>query len=166
MSRLALVAVESLGVDFEAWPRNRIGICLAVRAGSLTTDVEFWNGRDAVGGPSPTLFAYTLPSSAMGEIAIRYRITGPNLCLVGSDAALLAEARDCLRREEADACICVACDVVSPAAAEMIRGAAAATACALFLQRGGAGLHVLREIDRDMKLLCDKISSQKSACPK
>src|SRR5213595_270808 len=73
LSRLAVLAVESLQVDFDSVPRDRIGICLAVRAGSLTTDVEYWKDRDAAGGPSPTLFAYTLPSSALGEIAIRYR---------------------------------------------------------------------------------------------
>src|SRR5215212_4071054 len=101
VSRLALVAVESLGVNFEALPRDRIGICLAVRAGSLTTDVEFWNGRDAVGGPSPTLFAYTLPSSAIGEIAIRYRLTGPNLCFVGSETIAVSEARALIQSHEA-----------------------------------------------------------------
>src|ERR1044071_8902026 len=67
VNQLALLAVELLGVDFEKRPRERIGICLAAQAGSLSTDVEFWKGRDAVGGPSPTLFAYTLPSAAMGE---------------------------------------------------------------------------------------------------
>ena len=139
LSQLALLAVESLGVNFDAVPRDRIGICLAVRAGSLTTDVEYWKGRLAAGGPSPTLFAYTLPSSAIGEIAIRHRITGPNLCLIGNDQALLPEARDWIRRGEADACVCVACDVVSVAAAELIQGPAAATARAFFAQRGGAG---------------------------
>jgi len=87
-SQLALLAVEALGLDFQAWPRDRIGICLAARSGSLAADLDFWSGRDAAGGPSPTLFAYTLPSAAIGEIAIRHRITGPDLCLVGGDAAL------------------------------------------------------------------------------
>lgn len=160
LSQLALLAVESLNVNFESIPRDRIGICLSVRAGSLTTDIEYWKGRDAVGGPSPTLFAYTLPSSAIGEIAIRHRITGPNLCLVGDERWLLNEARDWIRRGEADACICVACDVVSSAAAELIREPPAANACALFVQRGVNGLHILREIDRDMKSLCDTVRCQ------
>src|ERR1035438_8185933 len=73
-SQLALLAVEKLGVNFEPLRRERIAICLAARAGSLSTDVEFWKGRDALGGPSPTLFAYTLPSAAIGEIAIRHRL--------------------------------------------------------------------------------------------
>src|SRR5580692_10117366 len=78
-SQLALMAVESLDLDFGKFSRDRIAICLAARAGSLSTDFVYWQGRDAVGGPSPTLFAYTLPSAAIGEIAIRHRLTGPNL---------------------------------------------------------------------------------------
>jgi hypothetical protein len=56
-SQLALLAVASLNIDFNEHPRDRIGICLATSAGSLSTDVNFWNGRNGVGGPSPTLFA-------------------------------------------------------------------------------------------------------------
>jgi 3-oxoacyl-(acyl-carrier-protein) synthase len=147
-SQLALLAVESLGVDFNTHPHERIGICLGARAGSLAADFEFWRGRDAVGGPSPTLFAYTLPSAAIGEIAIRYRLTGPNLCLVG-DASVLSEAGDWLRRGEVDACLCVECDVITPALGEMIRLRPAARACALFLRRGG-GWRQFGENDRDM----------------
>src|SRR5580704_4935212 len=83
-SQMALLAVEELGLDFEALPRERIGVCLVATAGSLATDAEYWKHRDAVGGPSPTLFAYTLPSAAIGEIAIRHRLTGPDLCFVGA----------------------------------------------------------------------------------
>ena len=120
LSQLALLSVESLGIDFETLDRSRIGVCMAVRAGSLPTDIEYWKGRNDAGGPSPTLFAYTLPSSAIGEIAIRYRLTGPNLCFVGTDAMLLAEARDLVERREADGCLCVACNVITPAASELI----------------------------------------------
>src|SRR5215475_6671441 len=90
LSQLALLSVESLGIDFDTIDRGRIGVCISVCAGSLATDIEYWKGRNEVGGPSPTLFAYTLPSSAIGEIAIRYQLTGPNLCFVGTDAMLLA----------------------------------------------------------------------------
>jgi 3-oxoacyl-(acyl-carrier-protein) synthase len=134
-SQLALLAVESLGVDFGKFSRDRIAICLAASAGSLSTDFDFWAGRDAVGGPSPTLFAYTLPSAAIGEIAIRHRLTGPNLCFVGDDKMLLPEATDLLRRGAADACVCVYCEVVSSAVAETMRVPPAARASAFFLSR-------------------------------
>ena len=161
-SQLVFLAVESLGANFEAHPRDRIGICLAAEAGSLATDLEFWRTRDAVGGPSPTVFAYTLPSAAMGVIAIRHGITGPNLCMVGEDC-ILAEARDMLRRGEVDACLCLSYNVVTPELGVLIRAVPDARACALFLQRGGGGLRRLQENDRDISSVCVALCSEKSA---
>jgi len=160
-SQLALLAVESLRINFDALPRERIAVCLAAAAGSLATDVDFWKGRDAVGGPSPTLFAYTLPSATIGEVAIRFRLTGPNLCLVGPDSLALSEAAHLIEESEADGCVCVACEVVTADAAKVVEGSPAASACALFLQEGGNGLHELREIDRDMKTLCALFCARK-----
>jgi 3-oxoacyl-(acyl-carrier-protein) synthase len=132
-SQLALLAVELLGIDFGKFSRERIAICLAAKNGSLSTDFDFWQGRDAVGGPSPTLFAYTLPSAAIGEIAIRHRLTGPNLCFVGDDKLLLSEATDLIQHDEADSCVCVYCDIVNAGAAKMIHALSAARARAFFL---------------------------------
>jgi 3-oxoacyl-(acyl-carrier-protein) synthase len=134
-SQLALLAVELLGVEFGKFSRDRIAVCLVANAGSSSADFDFWQGRDAVGGPSPTLFAYTLPSAAIGEIAIRHRLTGPNLCFVGDDKILLPEAADLIQREEADSCVCVYCDVVNVGAAKIIEVPAAASARAHFLTR-------------------------------
>ncbi len=138
-SRLALLAVESLASKFDTVPRDRIAICLAARAGSLSTDVEYWKGRALVGGPSPTLFAYTLPSAAIGEIAIRHKLTGPNLCFVGGDAELLAEARDLIYRGEADGCVCISCNIVTAEAAALIHELPLTRACAFFVTAGGEG---------------------------
>jgi 3-oxoacyl-(acyl-carrier-protein) synthase len=143
LSQLALLAVESLSVHFESMPRDRIGICLAAPSGSLSTDFEYWKGRDSVGGPSPTLFAYTLPSAAIGEIAIRHRITGPNLCFVGGAELALAEATDLVRRSEVEGCLCVTCNSLSEGASELIHGVPAAEACAHFLTRKGTAYGVL-----------------------
>jgi 3-oxoacyl-(acyl-carrier-protein) synthase len=135
-SQLALLAVTSLKINFSALPLDRIGICLAAGAGSLSTDFDFWKGRNAVGGPSPTLFAYTLPSAAVAEIAIHFGLTGPNLCFVGDDKLLLPEATDLIQRGEADSCVCVYCDVVSADAAKMIYTPSVARASAHFLTHG------------------------------
>lgn len=162
-SQLAVLAVESLGLDFETLRRDRVGICLAARAGSLTTDVNFWSGRDNAGGPSPTLFAYTLPSAAIGEIAIRHRLTGPNLCWVGGSAGLIAEAVQMIRNSEADACLCVECQVISPELAALIQSPTAARACALFVQRGGSGHPLPGENHRDIESWCDLLSPPKRA---
>jgi 3-oxoacyl-(acyl-carrier-protein) synthase len=159
---LALLAVESLKMDFNEFARDRVGICLATSVGSLSTDVNFWQGRNGVGGPSPTLFAYTLPSAAVGEIAIHYKLTGPNLCFVGDDQIVLPEAVDLIRRGAADGCVCVFSEVVSADLAKIISSPPAAAAWAVFLKRGD-GRHEWREFDRDMKALCALISQTKSA---
>lgn len=162
-SQLAVLAVEKLGVTFDCLPSHRIAICLSARAGSLTTDVDYWGGRDTAGGPSPTLFAYTLPSAAIGEIAIRYRLTGPNLCFVGDDTVLVSEAADLIRRGEADACVCISSEIVSAAAADWIGLAPSARACAAFLTAAGPGLCPLGENSRDMASICALASARNSA---
>jgi len=136
-SQLALLAVESLGLNWEKVPRERMAVCLAAKTGSLSTDLEFWRGRNGLGGPSPTLFAYTLPSAAIGEIAIRHQLTGPNLCFIGDDQILQSEAADLIERGEADGCICVNCEVISAELAKMISLPPSASATATFLQRDG-----------------------------
>jgi 3-oxoacyl-(acyl-carrier-protein) synthase len=138
--QLALLAVEPLAPHFEALARNRIAIVLGNRASSLSTDVDYWKGRDTVGGPSPTLFTYTLPSAAIGEIAIRHRLTGPNLCLVGNSRDLLREGAELLRQGEADACLCVFVNAVSATLASLTGMNASATACTALLQAGGQGI--------------------------
>lgn len=153
-SQLALLAVEALEIDFASLTRDRIGICLTAQVGSLSTDAAFWEGRNAVGGPSPTLFAYTLPSAAVGEIAIRHRLTGPNLCFVGQNAGALNEAVDLIIRGEAETCLAVFCHVITPALAAMIQSSPAAQAGALFLQRGVDGLRRWQENDRDIAAIC------------
>ena len=162
-SQLAVLAVESLGIDFDTLRRDRVGICLAARAGSLATDVNYWSGRDNAGGPSPTLFAYTLPSSAIGEIAIRHRLTGPNLCWVGGSAGLIEEAVQLIRNGEAEACLCVEYHIISPELAAVIQSPAAAWACALFVQRGDSGHPLPGENHRDIESWCDLLSPPKRA---
>jgi 3-oxoacyl-(acyl-carrier-protein) synthase len=163
-SQLALLAVASLKINFAALPLDRIGICLAASAGSLTTDFNFWKGRDSVGGPSPTLFAYTLPSAAVGEIAIHFGLTGQNLCFVGDDKNLLPSAVDLIRNDQVGCCLCVFCEVVSAEVGKIISSPPAATACAIFLRRaeGFGDLREVREFDRDMKSLCALLCAPKS----
>lgn len=132
-SQLSLLAVANLNVDFSRYAPGRIGIIFAASAGSLSTDVNFWNSRTGVGGPSPTLFAYTLPSAAVGEIAIHFKLTGPDLCFVGDGKNLQREAEDMIARGEADACVCIFCEAVTATCAEVISAAPIAKAEALFI---------------------------------
>jgi hypothetical protein len=160
-SQLSLLAVEPFAPRFDAFARDRIAIVLAARAGSLPTDVAYWNGREAVGGLSPTLFTYTLPSAALGEIAIRHRLTGPNLCFAGDDRDVLPEAAELLRRREADACVCVLTQVVSPELTRLIPLSETASATAILLEREGPGLAAWGENHRDMATFCATLRAQK-----
>jgi 3-oxoacyl-(acyl-carrier-protein) synthase len=160
-SQLALLAVEPFAPHFDSVARDRIAIVLAARAGSLPTDVAYWAGRDAVGGLSPTLFTYTLPSAAIGEIAIRHRLTGPNLCFVGASLDVVAEAAELLRTHEADACVCIFANVISPALIQMIPNPEAASSYAVLLRRDGPGLIELGENHRDMEALCATLRALK-----
>lgn len=159
-SQLALLAVEPLAVGFDSIERDRIAICLAAQASSLVTDVEYWKGRNAAGGPSPTLFTYTLPSAAIGEIAIRHRLTGPNLCLVGRSDDVLPEAADLIRRGETDACVCVYVKAISTDLAGLIALPTASISCAALLRRSDRGLQEWEEIGRDMESICANLRAQ------
>jgi len=160
-SQLALLTVEPLAEQLRAIPGHRIAIVLAARVGSLPTDVEYWKGRHAVGGLSPTLFTYTLPSAAIGEIAIRHGLTGPNLCFVGDSKDVLSEAVELLQTDAADGCVCVYTHVVSPDLTAMISLPETAQAGAIFLQRNGPGLMELGENRRDMESLCANLRAPK-----
>lgn len=160
-SQLALLAVEPFAPHFDALARERIAIVLAARTGSLPTDVAYWQGRDAVGGLSPTLFTYTLPSAALGEIAIRHRLTGPNLCFVGASDDVLPEAAELIESGGVDACVCVFTHVVSPALTLMISQPETARAGAILLQRHGPGLAALGENRRDMERFCANLGTPK-----
>lgn len=156
-SQLALLAVSRLEVSFDGLARDRIAICLGTGMGSLPTDWEFWQSRLEVGGASPMLFTYTLPSSPIGEIAIQFRLTGPNACFVGDERLAVAEGVAMLRRGEADACVCIGCSVVSEAVADLSGKPPQAGAYALFLQRGSPENGRRDGISRDLQGLVDSI---------
>ena len=156
-SQLVLVAVERLNIPFGALRRDRVGLCLASRSGSLSTDADFWNSRLEVGGPSPTLFTYTLPSAPLGELAIRHQLTGPNLCLVGDERLALPAATGLIVRGEADSCVCVTCEVVSDDLAAVIGSPAQARAYALYLACESNGRPARDEFGRDMESIVNTL---------
>ncbi len=112
MSRLGLMATELLDAGLDSLPperRERIGVCVETCAGSLATDVRFLRT------PKPTLFTYTLPSTVIGEICIRYRLKGPVLCLLSAEPSgrsALTEALDWLDQDDAEACLCLEAEVI------------------------------------------------------
>jgi len=126
LSRVGLMAVELLAMDWSRLERERVGVCVESRLGSLATDLRFLETI------SPSVFTYTLPSTVIGEVCIRHRLKGPVLCLIpGADARgrALETALEWLRRGEAAACVCLACEAVDKKVAGLLRFADDATAC-------------------------------------
>jgi hypothetical protein len=110
VSRLGIMAVELLDARLEslaAEERDEMGICVETRTGCIATDLAFLEM------PLASTFAYTLPSTVIGEICIRHRFRGPVACVMplpGRDGAL-ETVRGWLARDEARLGIGIACDV-------------------------------------------------------
>jgi hypothetical protein len=60
-------------------------VVLCSEAGYAATDRLFESERRA-GSADPQRFAYTLPSTPIGELSIRLKLQGPGLVLLGADA--------------------------------------------------------------------------------
>jgi 3-oxoacyl-(acyl-carrier-protein) synthase len=120
MCRLGFMAVELLDAHFEARPavqRDRLGVCVESFTGSLDTDIRFAQT------PRPSIFAYTLPSTVIGEICIRFGFRGPVLSLVaerpgGENAG--TEAAAWLATGEADLALCLSLEALNPSTARTL----------------------------------------------
>ncbi|MBI5482532.1 MAG: hypothetical protein HY906_26995, partial [Deltaproteobacteria bacterium] len=94
------------------------GLCLGTAYGCHAVNEDFYRGllRDGARGASPRLFAYTLPSSPVGEAAIAFAARGPVLTLAqGWDAGLAAaaEAARLCHHGQAEVVIAGGSDVLS-----------------------------------------------------
>jgi hypothetical protein len=112
-----------------AWQPETTGVLLGSSHGCHKTD-ELYLKSVLDGQPSPRLFAYTLPSSPIGEISILHGLLGPGLAVVSGRSAgmeALAEAQALLERGPTTASIVVAVEVADPAwPAEPLHDAAVA----------------------------------------
>jgi hypothetical protein len=127
LCRFAVAAAEMLGLP--ELPRSEyrpdMAIVLGTRYGCFGVDAEFFHSMFRPEGASPMLFTYTLPNVAIGELAIRHRISGQNLCLsAGTESGLLAfwESFRLIERKEAAACLCLAADALPSKTAEHLKG--------------------------------------------
>ena len=119
---LATVACSSalrdaaLDPNDTSWCGDRTAIVFGSAYGCHATNEQYYRQLRAE-GPSPRLFAYTLPSSPAGELSIQHRITGPVTTLTaGRTAGLdaLAEAQALIDSGRADRAVCVAAEVGTP----------------------------------------------------
>jgi len=136
LSRLGLMAVEMLGVEFA--DKDEVGVVLETRCGSLLADRQFLRTL------SPSVFTYTLPSTAIGEICIRHKLRGPVLCLLtetGDGRQALERAQAWLRSGDVKSCLCLYADA---------SGDGPAQAGALYLRepvtRTGSLIEICREL--------------------
>jgi 3-oxoacyl-[acyl-carrier-protein] synthase III len=128
-SRLALAAATAALRHAELSPSaldgERVAIVLGSTLGSYEANAQH---RDLLAQeqPSPRVFAATLPSTPVGEIAIRLGARGPLLALaqgVGSDLAALDQARRLLLAGRADLVLAGVCDAIPEHLRERYTGA-------------------------------------------
>jgi len=87
--RLAFSAACLLFSGTAAPPGDRTGICMAAPFGSLSADLRYMEAT-ARGVPSPGLFSATLPSSPATEIAICFKLKGPNRVFTQAGSSAVA----------------------------------------------------------------------------
>jgi len=114
LARFVCLAAEALGVDFP----TDTALVLDTAMGCLHSDRRFEKSLHEV--IKPAVFPYTLPSTCLGELAIRHSITGLSLCLTTPDcSAGLEEAGRLLDLGEAAAALVCRGDVVPPEVLKM-----------------------------------------------
>jgi hypothetical protein len=87
LSKLAVLAAEIILKDTELYKvadKDSVAVVLANASSSLVADTRY---QQTISNPenyfpSPSLFVYTLPNIAIGEICIRHKIYGENVFLI------------------------------------------------------------------------------------
>lgn len=106
---LALTSLPNL-------PEKETGIVVGLPYGSASTDLRYIESM-LTGFPSPALFSATLPSSALAEITIFFKIRGPNRVISEgkmTGIATLDHACRLLRLGKADRVVAVITYAVDP----------------------------------------------------
>ncbi len=128
-----------------------VGAVVSTAFGTLATDHDYLATAipDRGAQASPNLFAYTLPNVLLGEVAIRFRLTGPTYVVSGSRPGHLDAVREALailKTGEADGMLAGCCDVPPP---ETCPAGADFTPGALFLMLRPAGGNSLGWIESE-----------------
>ena len=95
-------------------PKNIVMIASSV-TGCLETDIQYQTTLSRKNGilPSPTLFAYTLPSCFLGEAAIYHGITGESFMVeeeIGNGLRGLSLGLDLMEQGKSDTLVCGICN--------------------------------------------------------
>jgi len=143
---LALVACDGALVDGQLapsaaeWNGERTAVVLGTAYGCHATNEDYYRGfvREGAAGASPRLFAYTLPSSPVGEISIHYGVRGPTLVLANglvSSVDALAEGVALVAEGRADRALVCAAEVATPLLAKLVGDSIVDAAAALVVER-------------------------------
>jgi 3-oxoacyl-(acyl-carrier-protein) synthase len=113
LSRFCCLAAEAArpGDHLDEARREDTALVLATTLGCLHADVRFAAGLEGEAEIEPAVFPYTLPSTCLGDVAIRHRLTGPTLCLAAADGDEPLGLREAVRllalEEAAAALVCL-----------------------------------------------------------
>ena len=111
------LALALLNADLDQWDSKRpIGLVVSTERGCLALDTAYFETAATDDGAlaSPNLFAYTLPSTMLGEAAIQFGLTGPSFVVddtVPGHLAGIHMAADLLLWEMCDTVVAGWCDV-------------------------------------------------------
>ena len=139
-----LTALLSLVVEMLDLParlpepsRRSTAIVFGTVHGCLDSDWRFEDARRGPPGGKPQLFAYTLPSTCLGDLAMRHRLTGPSLCLSvprDGERQALSEAARLVEAGDASAALVCLGDWLTPDAAGVLGMPARASFVATLLE--------------------------------
>jgi len=113
------VAMALRSAGLEQWKQKRpIGLVVGTQRGCFENDVAYFQTAATEGGAlaSPNLFAYTLPTSMLGEASIQFGLTGPSFVVDSTEPGLLDGIRtalDVLRWGLCETTVAGWCDVNS-----------------------------------------------------
>lgn len=178
LTKIASAAAELLSPAFETADdeeRTSIGVTMGTSSGSLEIDGRYWQFVKREGKGSPMMFTYTLPSTALGEIAIRHKLRGPILCLLCTpqeNGQALDEACRAIALGEAESFVCVYANAVEEEASHFSRaidnngetGAVESAAYAVLVEsaeaaerRGQSPVEKLGSTRPDLVSLCEAL---------
>ena len=115
--RLSFAAAALLFSHYGSCAGDETGITLGIPAGSFSADLLYMDSVES-GFPSPAIFSATLPSSALADIAIYFKIKGPNRVIAGASGSGLCAfdlAAMMLHRGKASSMLVVSVNAIEPA---------------------------------------------------
>ncbi len=137
------IALALRGARLDHWTHKRpIGLVVGTRLGCLEADRAYFQTAASQGGTlaSPNLFAYTLPSTMLGEASIQFGLTGASFVVDDSEGHLagIHTALDLLRWSLCETVVGGWCDVGAKVANESEEGSCGAVFFVLAKDSEGA----------------------------